>query len=72
MEDEEVSFRFNEGGECHKLPWTELLSVGTEVPFQTFDEISIGMKVMAPWFDDDNSIKHGGQCSVINFVAAPN
>ena len=36
-----------------------MLSVGTEVPFQTFDEISIGMKVMAPWFDDDNSIKHG-------------
>ena len=57
--EDEVSFRFEEGGECHKLPWTELLSVGTEVPFQTFDEISIGMKVMAPWLDDDNSIKHG-------------
>ena len=58
MDDEEISFCFDEGGEFHKVPWTELLSVGTELPFESFDEVHIGMKVMAPWLDDDGCVKY--------------
>lgn len=57
VEDEEVSFCFVDGKEMHHLPW--LLAVHTETSFESLDDIQVGMNILAPWYDDDQSrIRH--------------
>ena len=48
-----MTFKFVEGGSVHSLPWTELLTMD-ETPFVSIDDVTEGMNVMAPWYDDDS------------------
>jgi len=59
VEEEEVSFRFDEGRkETHRLPWTEILRI-TDAPFESLEDIQVGMDVLAPYYDDnENRIRH--------------
>ena len=57
-ENKKVTFKFVEGGSVHSLPWTELLTMD-ETPFVSIDDVTEGMNVMAPWYDDDSiTIQH--------------
>ena len=47
-----------EGGTVHSLPWTELLAMD-ETPFDSLDDLTEGLCVMAPWYDDNSlTINH--------------
>lgn len=57
-ENKKVSFKFIEGGTVHSLPWTELLTM-EEIPFESLDDLTEGVNVMAPWYDDSSlTIQH--------------
>ena len=57
-ENKKVSFRFVEGGTVHSLPWTELLTIN-ETPVESLDDLTEGVNVMAPWYDDNSiTIQH--------------
>ena len=53
-----MKFKFIEDGSVHSLPWTELLTMD-ETPFESIDDVTEGLNVMAPWYDDDSiGIQH--------------
>ena len=57
-ENKKVTFKFVEGGTVHSLPWTELLTMD-ETPFESVDDLTEGVNVMAPWYDDNSvTIQH--------------
>ena len=43
----------------HSLPWGELLSLDEEI-FGNYEDIKVGVKVLAPWYCDDDivTIRH--------------
>ena len=57
MEDVEVPIRFDGDRKLYHLVWTELLTMD-EVPFQNYDDIELGMRVMAPWCIAEGSISY--------------
>ena len=57
-ENQKVTFKFVDGGTVHSLPWTELLTMD-ETLFESLDDLTEGVSVMAPWYDDDTlTINH--------------
>lgn len=63
-ENKKVSFKFVEGGTCHSLPWTELLTMD-EIPFESPENLTEGVNVMAPWYDDNSLTIQHAQAIVI-------
>ena len=60
VEDKKVFFKFVEGekGKVHSLPWTELLTL-EELPFPDSADVSVGTKVLAPWYcDTELTVRH--------------
>ena len=65
-ENKKITFKFIEGGSIHSLPWTELLTA-EESLFETYDDITEGLTVLAPWFDDvSTTIRHAEAVVIIN------
>ena len=55
-EGNKVAIRFCEDNETHHLLWTELLTVDLELPFEKYEDLKVGTKVMAPWYTPDDDI----------------
>ena len=51
-----VAFRFVDGGTEHSLQWTELLTID-ETPFESYEQLSMGMHILAPWYSGKDSAK---------------
>ena len=52
------NFVEDEKGKVHSVPWTELLTL-EELPFPDSDGISVGTKVLAPWYcDTELTVRH--------------
>ena len=54
VENAVVTFHFVDGGTEHSLQWTELLTTD-ETPFESYEQLSIGMHVLAPWYSGKDS-----------------
>ena len=63
-ENTKVAFKFVEGGSVHSLLWTELLTMD-ETPFESVDDLTEGVNVMAPWYDDNSLTIQHAQAIVI-------
>ena len=53
----EVPICFEGDRKLYHLLWTELLTTD-EVPFQNYEDIELGMRVMAPWCTTEGSISY--------------
>ena len=54
VEEAVVAFRFVDGGTEHSLPWTELLTKD-ETPFESYEQLSMGLCLLAPWYSGKDS-----------------
>lgn len=59
VEDKKIFFKFEgDKGKVHSVPWTELLTL-EELPFPDGAGISVGTKVLAPWYcDTELTVRH--------------
>ena len=51
VDDAIVPVRFLEDQKIYPIDWTELLQVGSEIPFQEYDDLQLGIHVLPPWSD---------------------
>ena len=67
-----MTFKLVEGGSVLSLPWTELPTMD-ETPFVSTDDddVTEGMNVMAPWYDDSITIQHAQAVIVGQGVSLP-
>ena len=65
-ENKKISFKFVDGGTVHSIPWSELLDE-QEFPFESFDDITEGLKIFAPWIDDHSTAIRYAEAIVIPF-----
>ena len=57
MENATVPIQFLDGGKkIYHIQWDELLTVGSEIPFEEYEDLQIGTHVLAPWYDKDGDI----------------
>ena len=50
--------RFDGDSKVYNLAWAELLTVGSEIPFETYEDLTPGLKVMAPWKDQKDNLQY--------------
>ena len=59
----EVPIRFDGDRKLYHLVWTELLTMDG-VPFQNYEDIELGMRLMAPWCTAEGGISYSEACVI--------
>ena len=55
VENATIPIQFEDYDKVYALEWTELLQVGSEMPFAMYEELEVGMEVLASWKDGRGS-----------------
>ena len=58
MESTKVQVQFQGDTKTYSILWTELLVLGSEVPYESYDDLQSNTEVLAPWESGDGIIQY--------------
>ena len=58
MENTNVQVQFQGDTKTYSILWTELLVLGSEVPYESYDDLQSNTEVLAPWESGDGTIQY--------------
>ena len=58
VENRKVQLQFQGDTKTYSILWTELLVLGSEVPYESYDDLQPNTEVLAPWESGDGIIQY--------------